>query len=676
MAPSIRRVQQATFSVVVVMGIALAAGFSWATFRIDAIDISLSNERVLAAEVTQMKDRLDVILTAADLTLNGGETYTAQWASSRAQELESAVQEFRRVNPNYWPADENRGFTDDLKDLSELITSEQTSQEGVNAVIGRYDAIALRLVETITDALEYSNYRVTAAELQRTENALFITTGLIGGTLLFLISSLIASNYATRQIVRPLELLGIEATAEHNTDSDSPILKTAPKEIQQVADAFSNFTETLSSRVKKRTAQLQTTTDELKKENKRRRRVEADLQVALEETRSASAAKTAFLSVMSHELRTPMNAVMGALHIIKSEPLSENQKHLVNTAHDAGDFLVSLLTDVLDISKIDSDGIEVDKKPTNLQAFLTQFERQVSIQIASADCSWALSLDEDIAAWVLIDQNRLKQVLTNFVGNACKFAKGSALRLRVERSKNAVQHCIRFALTDKGPGISDQYIEDIFEPFNQVESNLDRESGGVGLGLAICNRLAKAMDGDCGVESKVGMGSTFFVEIPCLPVDEPEEKRDEARNGESGSVEQIKDDSQLEVLLVEDSQVNQLIARTMLEKRGMQVTSVESGLEAIEMASKQRFDVILMDLQMPGMDGIAAASRILDSEGPNVMTPIIPMTANVGPEFESQTQSAGMIGFIAKPLKPEVMMNAIFSSLRQVHESSSQPDQQ
>ena len=665
MTQSIRKVQQTTFFVVVVMGITLAAGFSWATFQIDAIDIKLSNERVLAAEVAQMAERLDVILTAADLTLNGGETYTAQWASSRAKELATTVEEFRQVNPRYWPVGENRGFTDDLTRLSELITSEQTSQEGINAVFSEYDAIALRLVEAVTDAIEFSNSRVTTAALQRSKNVSFIATGLVGGTLLFLISSLIASNYATRQIVRPLELLGTEAAAEHSTNSDNPILETSPREIQQVAEAFSNFTEKLSSRVKKRTAQLQAMTEELKLENNRRRSVEADLKVALEEARSASAAKTAFLSVMSHELRTPMNAVMGALHIIKSEPLSENQRHLVDTAHDAGDFLVSLLTDVLDISKIDSDGIEVDKQPTNLQAFLTQFERQVSIQIAAADCSWMLSVDEGIAAWVLIDQNRLKQVLTNFVSNACKFAKGSPLRLRVEQAKNALQHCVRFALTDEGPGIADQYIEDIFQPFKQVQSNLDRDSGGVGLGLAICNRLAEAMDGYCGVESQVGVGATFFIELICPPVDKPVERRYRERTVETDSVRQIKHDSQLEILLVDDSQVNQLIARTMLDKRGVQVTIAESGLGAIEMASKRRFDVILMDLQMPGMDGITAATTILEADGPNERTPIIPMTANVGPEFQNQTLNAGMTGFIPKPLKPEAMMDAIHTALRQ-----------
>ena len=227
--------------------------------------------------------------------------------------------------------------------------------------------------------------------------------------------------------------------------------------------------------------------------------------------------------------------------------------------------------------------------------------------------------------------------------------------------------CIRdrFSLDDHGPGIGKEHLESIFEPFNQVESNLDREAGGVGLGLSICKRLAVAMGGTCGVHSTPGEGSTFFFELPCRAIDPPADKRRIDRLATNETSAPLKAETELEVLLVEDSKVNQMIARTMLEKRGVEVITVESGYAAIEIAAQRRFDVVLMDLQMPGMDGITAATTILEADGPNEKTPIIPMTANVGPEFQNQTLDAGMTGFIPKPLKPEAMMDAIYAALRQ-----------
>lgn len=647
------------------MGIVLAAGFSWAAIRLDTIEINLSDERMRAAEIDQMNDRLDVILTAADLTLNGGESYTAQWAASRARELSEAITSFREVNPDYWPESENRGFTDDLELLARLINSESSADQPIQNLLAEYDEVARRLVVTVDDALRYAKGRVELAEQQRSQNTSLITGSMVTATLLFLLVSIFASNYATRRIVKPLEHLGSAATKEQQPDTPIAFLDSAPEEILQVAGSFADFTSTLSSRVKERTSQLEATTNQLTAENRRRRQVEADLQVALEESRTASAAKTAFLSVMSHELRTPMNAVMGALHIIKSEPLSDHQKELVNTARDAGDFLVGLLTDVLDISKIDSDGVEIEEKPVELRRFLERLERQVSVQVGAADCSWSMSIDEDLPVWILIDQNRVQQILTNFIGNACKFAPTTALKLTVERLERGGEHLVCFSLADHGPGIDAEHLESIFEPFNQVESNLDREAGGVGLGLSICNRLSVAMSGTCGVNSTVGEGSTFFLELPCRSVDPPADKRLIDRQTTSEVSAPTKAQTELKVLLVEDSKVNQMIARTMLEKRGVEVVVAESGYDAIEVAAQRPFDAILMDLQMPGMDGITAATHILEAEGPNERTPIIPMTANVGPEFQNQTLNAGMTGFIAKPLKPEAMMDAIYTALRQ-----------
>ena len=647
------------------MGLALAGVFAWAAVRTDALGVNLSTEQLHQAEITSWLDRLDVILTAADLTLSGGETYTAQWAAERSTELAQSIRSFRATHTLYFDAELQNQVPQKLERLAKLIVREPSDFQSDANMLREYDEIARSLIDIGSSALVYANQRVAEAREARDSNIGLVITILILSTFGFLAACLFSAQYATKRIIRPLEILGAAAREERAIQTDAPSITRAPEEVAQLARAFANLTQNLSSRVQQRTSQLEATTNQLTAENRRRRQVEADLQVALEESRTASAAKTAFLSVMSHELRTPMNAVMGALHIIKSEPLSDHQKELVNTARDAGDFLVGLLTDVLDISKIDSDGVEIEEKPVELRRFLERLERQVSVQVGAADCSWSMSIDEDLPVWILIDQNRLQQILTNFIGNACKFAPTTALKLTVERLERGDEHLVCFSLADHGPGIDAEHLESIFEPFNQVESNLDREAGGVGLGLSICKRLSVAMSGTCGVNSTVGEGSTFFLELPCRSVNPPAEKRLIDRQTTSEASAPTKAQTELKVLLVEDSKVNQMIARTMLEKRGVKVVVAESGYDAIEVAAQRPFDAILMDLQMPGMDGITAATHILEAEGPNERTPIIPMTANVGPEFQNQTLDAGMTEFIAKPLKPDVMMDAIYTALRQ-----------
>jgi len=655
------------------MALFLAAFFAWAAVRMDTLEIDLSNERLMARDIEQMVERLDVILTAADLTLNGGETYTAQWAASRTRELKESILDFARIHPALKLARTAPSVANKLDALALLIDSgsnQAGNQQTSSNLLAEYDALAIAIIEVLEDAKLSADSRVTLSESRREQNVQTLTFSLIAAVLLFLVSCLIASRFTTRLVVKPLEALSAATQERRDIGTDTDLMQGAPIEIQRVTESMAGFVNTLSTRVKERTQQLETAGEELREENRRRRKVEADLQVALEEARSASAAKSAFLSVMSHELRTPMNAVMGALHLIKGEPLSDNQLDLVLTARDAGDFLVGLLTDVLDISKIESDGVEIERRPTDLRLFLENFKRQMSVQMGAADCSCVLVIDDTAPDWVLIDQHRVQQILTNYVGNACKFAPGSRLTLSVTAIAQEDPCALKFALEDQGLGISPENQAQIFEPFSQVESNLNREAGGVGLGLSICRRLAEAMGGEANVDSKIGEGSTFWLQIPVDATEPPIAKR-QSDTPDASDFKSRADSvsSELTILLVEDSEVNQMIARTMLEKRGLKVSIAASGLEAVEQASTMPFDIILMDLQMPGMDGLEATTRIKASASPNTNTPVLAMTANVGPEFEIQAENVGMVGFIAKPLKPDAMMDSIFQALRE-HQST------
>jgi CheY-like chemotaxis protein len=276
-----------------------------------------------------------------------------------------------------------------------------------------------------------------------------------------------------------------------------------------------------------------------------------------------------------------------------------------------------------------------------------------------------MTIEKDVPETIIMDDNRLQQILTNFVGNACKFAPDSLIHLKVYMANNQPFEEIIFCLEDAGPGIALENLCSIFEPYNQVESDLNRKTNGVGLGLSICKHLSEAMGGRCEAHSKLGEGSRFYLRLPCNTKQLKSQINEHRGKSNAEDLVKSKQKDSLQIMLVDDSEINHMIASKMLKNSGHQVISVMSGEDAIDVSITKRFDVILMDLQMPGMDGISTARKIIETNGINSNTPIIPMTANVGSEFEVQTADAGMTGFIAKPINPDIMLDSIYLALKE-----------
>ncbi len=496
------------------------------------------------------------------------------------------------------------------------------------------------------------------------------TLELIGTRVRELLSKNVNFEVLTNEIMQSVAQFGFwkGQIAINNINTDGNEMMTEVSVTKLIDDKIDDelyiaVTRDISELVE-RTIQLESKTEELKKENLRRIDVEEDLHEALEEARKASAAKSSFLSVMSHELRTPMNAIIGALQIIQDEPLTNNQGKLVETAKDAGDFLVNLLTDVLDISKIESDGVTIHYRDLSIRPFMRKFERQISVLVEAAGCSWNMTIDRHVPDLITMDVNRLQQILTNFVGNACKYAPDSLIHVKIYMQSPEV---IIFCVEDTGQGIAIKDLCRIFEPFNQVDSELNRKTSGVGLGLSICKRLSEAMGGTCEADSKLGEGSKFYLRLPCNTAQQKSQVQAHKDKINAENDDDFEQKDILRIMLVDDSEINQLIAKKMLEKRGHKVVSIMNGYDAIDASKTKRFDVILMDLQMPEMDGLTAARKIIEINGINRNTPIIPMTANVGSEFEIQTADAGMTGFIPKPVNPDTMLDSIYLALRESH---------
>ena len=393
-----------------------------------------------------------------------------------------------------------------------------------------------------------------------------------------------------------------------------------------------------------------------------RKAMERDLVEARERAEAAAAAKANFLANMSHELRTPLNAIIGFSGVLKdSAQLTERDARHAQLISEASATLLLVVNDVLDFSKLESGAFELDARPCDPMAAAVSAAMLVEPQAKARGLTLEVTgAGENVK--LLADGPRLRQVLLNLLSNALKFTPDGGVTVQVEQSPAASDETedapagyrrLRIAVSDTGIGISEDKLEAVFERFNQADVSVSRRFGGTGLGLAICRRIIELMGGSIGVESRENEGSTFWFEI-VLP---PAEKDDDYAELET---EAATLERPLRLLLVEDVAVNRELVRVMLEPFDIDIEMAENGVEAIEAVMRRAYDLVLMDVQMPVMDGLTAAARIRELEdAARPRLPIIAMTANVLPEQVRRCLEAGMDGHVGKPINPAELLETI-----------------
>ncbi len=475
---------------------------------------------------------------------------------------------------------------------------------------------------------------LSEAFVENRQNEIILHASLIVGVAL-IICALIAWLSGAK-LARPISRLS--ETVDNMTQGDytARINKTATGEVGQLQSGINMLADALE-----------------KSEQVQQHYVES-LISAREVSEAANKAKSEFLAVMTHELRTPMNGVLGMLQLMQSTELTEEQLEYVEIALSSGDHLLGLINDILDFSKIEQGKLELESRFIPLHKSLTRVADGFKTIVAAKGLDFKVDIENIENLTVKTDETRMHQVLVNLLGNAVKFTSTGHVALSVDNIEYIDGKAkLEIIVSDTGKGISEENMEHIFEAFQQEDTSISREFGGTGLGLAISRQLVEKMGGKLIVQSAFNQGSRFICQFMW-----------DASNTNSSLVEQevVQESNEKyigSVLLVEDNDVNQKIALKMIKEFGVDCDLAQDGMQALSMCHNQKYDLILMDLQMPVLDGFEATKAIRNEGGINSDTSIIAMTANALYDVQTQCESVGMNGFLAKPYKKALLKDVL-----------------
>jgi signal transduction histidine kinase/CheY-like chemotaxis protein len=375
------------------------------------------------------------------------------------------------------------------------------------------------------------------------------------------------------------------------------------------------------------------------------------LNISEKKATEAAQLKENFMANMSHEIRTPMNAIIGFTSLLQKKQLDKEAKEYVETIHHSGENLLTIINDVLDLSKIEAGMMRIESVPFNLMKIVDGIETMFSEKLKEKELAFTADVDESVPKWLMGDAVRLNQILVNLVGNSVKFTRKGSILLKVIRKETSAEHInLQFIVRDTGIGMNKEKLTHIFERFNQAEDTITRTYGGSGLGLAIVKDLVELQQGQIEVESKPESGSTFYVTLPYKLAKEMDVAEDYEKHFVSSGIK-------ASILVVEDNEINQSLIRHLFNSWNLSYVLAVNGKEAVEILKHQRFDLILMDIQMPEMDGYTTTQLIRNEL--QLHTPVIAMTAHALAGEKEKCISSGMNDYLSKPIREEQLHDMI-----------------
>lgn len=396
-----------------------------------------------------------------------------------------------------------------------------------------------------------------------------------------------------------------------------------------------------------------------------RKKVEMSLEKAKKIAELTNQSKDHFLANMSHEIRTPLNAVLGMSHLLENSGLNIEQTEYVEALKYSADSLLLLINDILDLSKIESGKFKIENFQFNLNELLDNIKAQASVKINSDKVEFVINNSKQNPDELIGDPNRLKQILINLISNASKFTEQGKITLSIELYKKRTNKAtLHFSISDTGIGISSTHQKGLFETYNQLDSSITRQYGGTGLGLSISKKLCEMMQGKIWVESEIKKGSCFHFTIPFGYINNAQSSAIKIANiDKKKKLKAVQDKKILllknqHVLIVDDNKVNLIIAQKMLQQIGLHISSAENGMKALKMIESEIFDAVLMDIQMPIMDGYIATKKIREKLSLAEL-PVIALTANAMDEDKQKALDSGMNDHITKPIDIDTLINTL-----------------
>ena len=455
------------------------------------------------------------------------------------------------------------------------------------------------------------------------------------------------SRSLNKRVTKPLNDLDKFITRAAQTESfDERVSYDRNDELGHVVGALNN----LLGRVEDRDNRLSEIIEELTK--------------ARDAAEASAQAKTSFLANMSHEVRTPMNGIVGLIDLVKLEGLNSRQEAWMASMGRSADALLTIIDDILDFTRIEAGQLEIRPSVFELEPCISSVKALFTDQIKRRGIELKIDISENVPAFLIADQGRVRQILLNLVGNAFKFTEEGHIAIIVNALDNGSR--VRFEVIDTGIGIDEDQHDVVFSRFQQIDTGLTRRYGGAGLGLSICSQLVSLMGGDIGFDSKPKKGSRFWFEIPleALSRDEVDGLTPNTETNSSSiasaSFAEAKDNQPLSVLVAEDSEVNQFIVTELLKKLGAAVTVVSDGQQAVDAVTEARFDVILMDISMPVKDGLAATRDIVSEAIEREWEPyIVGLSAHAMVGDKERAISEGMKDYLTKPISLETLATAL-----------------
>ncbi|MCA9119223.1 MAG: response regulator [Planctomycetaceae bacterium] len=615
------------------------------------------------AKGRQLRDRAEIIAFQA------GPALALRDAERGRQLLESLQADTTMI--------EARLYGNDRKTLAtwgeqQSITAPVYSTKGYR-FIGFSEVEAVRNVVVGSQRLGTIYLRANTSDLQQ---RLVDFAWIVG--YVFVLAMLVVVLFATRlqrAISRPItELTKVAQEISINADYTIRVDGTAHAELKTLQDAFNHMLD----RVQASEAAIQQAqngledrviarTQELSKEIRRRQEAQVELETAKEAAEAANRAKTEFLANMSHEIRTPLNGIMGFTEVLKNEETeisSEDRQDYLATIYRSGAQLVELINDILDVSKIEAGRFELDRVTCSPQQIITEVVSVLRVQAKEKGLQLEYKLASELPELIQSDPGRLRQLLMNLVGNAIKFTAEGTIRI-VAGMIPSTPDQLQIEVSDTGIGIPREKLEVIFDPFSQADSSVTRRFGGTGLGLAISRKITEALGGRLTVQSEVGVGSVFRATIDTGSVigqaliRTPDNSVPASASGHQSNIRFPGN----RILIVDDGETNRKLIQLVLRRAGAEVSTASDGLQAIHITEEKKPELILMDMQMPVMDGYSA-TRELRSKG--FKRPIIALTAHAMKGDEEKCLQAGCSGYLTKPVDSPQLLEIIARELNAI----------